>query len=555
MSRPSSMASRRLEHPDSPPPARPPTATPRGSVELPFPMRLDESFAASWRSDLTAGLVVFLVALPLCLGVALASGAPLFSGLVTGIVGGLVVSRLSGSQLMVSGPAAGLTAIVSAAIIQLGSFQAFLVAVVLGGVLQLLLGVARSGIIAYFFPSSVIRGMLAAIGLILILKQLPYALGAGIVVFESDSFAEPQGGNTITSIVSAVRAASPLAVMISVGSLALLALWPRLAPARIRKALPAPLVVVLVGVAVTLAAGAFAPGWALPASAFVQVPVVSSAGELLAQLSTPDWGVVGSPEVWRVALTIGLVASLETLLSLEATDKLDPYRRTSPANRELLAQGAGNIVAGLAGGLPMTGVIVRSSANIEAGAKTWRSSFAHGALLLVAVAAIPAVLNRIPLATLAAVLLFTGYKLAHPKLFAEAWRVGPAYALPFVVTVAAILLTDLLVGIAIGLAVGAFFILLESARSAYSYDVEESSDHHRVRIVLAEQVTFLNKARIVAALRKLPQGCVVTVDGSRARHIDHDVLEILQEFHATCGSRGITARLVAIPSPRLAVAH
>jgi MFS superfamily sulfate permease-like transporter len=498
--------------------------------------------------------VVFLVALPLCLGVALASGAPLFSGLVTGIVGGLLVSRLSGSSLMVSGPAAGLTAIVAAAIIELGSFQAFLVAVVLGGVLQLALGAARSGIIAYFFPSSVIRGMLAAIGLILILKQLPYAFGAGIVVFESDSFTEPQGGNTITSILNAVRNASPLAVLISVGSLALLTLWPKLAPARIRKGLPAALVVVLLGVAVTIAATAFMPGWALPASAFVQVPVVSSAGEFFAQLSTPDWSVIGSPAVWRVAVTLGLVASLETLLSLEATDKLDPHRRTSPANRELLAQGAGNIVAGLAGGLPMTGVIVRSSANIEAGAKTWRSAFFHGALLLIAVAAIPALLNRIPLATLAAVLLFTGYKLAHPKLFAEAWRVGPSYALPFVVTVVAILLTDLLVGIAIGLAVGAFFILLESARSAYSYDVEESPDHHRVRIVLAEQVTFLNKARIVSALRKLPQGCVVTVDGSRTRHIDHDVLEILHEFHATSGSRGITARLVAIPSPRVAAA-
>jgi MFS superfamily sulfate permease-like transporter len=543
-------ASRRLEHPDAPPGPRPQPTPARGAVELPFPVRLDEGFAATWRSDLTSGLVVFLVALPLCLGVALASGAPLFSGLVTGIVGGLVVSRLSGSQLMVSGPAAGLTAIVSAAIIQLGSFDAFLVAVVLGGLLQVGLGLARSGIIAYFFPSSVIRGMLAAIGLILILKQLPYALGTGIVVFESDSFAEPQGGNTITSILNAARNATPLAVLISVGSLALLAAWPRLAPPRIRKALPAPLVVVLLGVAVTLAASTSA--WALPAAAFVQLPVVSSAGELLAQLSTPDWGVIGNPDVWRVALTVGLVASLETLLSLEATDKLDPYRRTSPANRELLAQGTGNMLAGLAGGLPMTGVIVRSAANIEAGAKTWRSSFAHGAMLLLAVAAIPALLNRIPLATLAAVLLFTGYKLAHPRLFAEAWRVGPAYALPFVVTVVAILLTDLLIGIAIGLAVGAFFILLESARSAYSYDVEESPDHHRVRISLAEQVTFLNKARIVAALRKLPQGCVVTVDGSRSRHIDHDVLEILHEFHATCGSRGITARLVAIPSPRVA---
>jgi SulP family sulfate permease len=521
-------------------------------VELPFPRRLDESFAGTWRADLTAGIVVFLVALPLCLGVALASGAPLFSGLITGIVGGVIVSRLSGSQLMVSGPAAGLTAIVAAAIAQLGSFEVFLAAVVLAGVLQLALGVARAGVIGYFFPTSVIRGMLAAIGLILILKQLPYALGAGIAVFESDSFVEPSGGNTLTSIMSALASVSPLALLISLLSLVLLATWGRLAPAAVRKVMPAPLAVVLIGVAIAAVAPTLSPLFALPAGAFVRLPVPESFDALLAQLTFPDFSTLGNPAVWRVAVTVGLVASLETLLSLEATDKLDPHRRTSPANRELLAQGTGNMLAGLAGGLPMTGVIVRSAANIEAGGRTWRSSFLHGLLLLSAVAAIPALLNRIPLATLAAVLLFTGFKLAHPRLFRDAWRVGPSYALPFVITVVAILATDLLVGIGIGFAVGAFFILLESARNSYSYDVEESADHHYVRIVLAEQVTFLNKARIISALRKLPTGCVVTIDGTRSRHIDHDVLEILHEFSASCGSRGINARLVAIPSPHLA---
>jgi MFS superfamily sulfate permease-like transporter len=499
--------------------------------------------------------VVFLVALPLCLGVALASGAPLFSGIVTGVVGGLLVSRLSGSQLMVSGPAAGLTAIVAAAILQLGSFETFLVAVVLAGVLQILLGIARAGVLAYFIPTSVIRGMLAAIGLILILKQLPYAFGAGIVPFESDSFAEPSGGNTLTSLIAAARAASPLAVAISVGSLVLLSVWGRLVPERLRRAMPAPLAVVLLGVAVAMAGSALAPAWALPASAFVQLPVPDSLNELLAQLSLPDWTAISRADVWRVALTVGLVASVETLLSLEATDKLDPHRRTSPANRELMAQGAGNMVSGLIGGLPMTGVIVRSAANIAAGGRTWRSSMTHGAMLLFAVAAIPALLNHIPLATLAAVLLFTGWKLAHPKLFREAWRVGPSFLLPFVITVVAILATDLLVGIGIGLAVGACFILLESARTAGSYHVEESADHHRVRITLAEHVSFLCKARVVSMLRSLPTGSVVTVDGSRSRYIDHDVLEILQEFQGNCTSRGITARLVGIPAPRIGSAH
>lgn len=529
----------------------------RTAVELPFPARLDESFAATWRSDFTAGLVVFLVALPLCLGVALASGAPLFSGIVTGVVGGLLVSRLSGSQLMVSGPAAGLTAIVSAAIIQLGSFEVFLVAVVLAGVVQMILGVVRAGTIAYFFPTAVIKGMLAAIGLILILKQLPYAFGAGIAVFESDSFTEPTtGGNTITDLWRSARGAVPLAVLISVLSLAMLAFWDKIAPKALRKAVPAPLAVVFLGVGAAMAASAFAPGFALPETAYVRLPVPSSLGELWGLLTFPQWSAIGNADVWRVALTVGLVASIETLLSLEATDKLDPWKRSSPANRELLAQGAGNMVAGLAGGLPMTGVIVRSSANIMAGGRTWRASFTHGLFLLVAVATIPALLNRIPLATLAAVLLFTGFKLAHPKLFKEAYQVGASYLLPFVITIGAILATDLLIGIAVGFVTGAFFILLANYRHSHSYDVEESADHMKVRIQLSEDVTFLNKARIVNELRKLPNGSTVTIDGSRSKYIDHDVVEVIHEFRDTCVTRGITTRLVGIPSPRMgAAAH
>ena len=520
-----------------------------GGEPLTQPPTLDESFAATWKYDLPAGLVVFFVALPLCLGVALASGAPMLAGLITGIVGGVVVSFLSGSQLMVSGPAAGLTAIVLASIGQLGSWSAFLVAVVLAGALQVVLGVMRAGIIAYFFPSAVIKAMLAAIGLILILKQLPYALGAGVEPFETDAFSSPQGGNSLTAIADAAGAALPLAIALSLGSLLVLVFWDRIAPASLRKLVPAPVVVVLIGVAGAAAAAAFAPSLALPASAMVTLPAPSSLGELASLVAFPDWSVIGNPVVWRVAATIGIVASLETLLSLEATDKLDPFKRNANANRELLAQGIGNMFAGAAGGLPMTGVIVRSAANIGAGARTWRSSFTHGLLLLSAVVAIPTLLNRIPLAVLAAILLFTGYKLANPKLFVDAWRIGPKYFVPFVVTVGAILATDLLVGICIGLAVGAFFVLKDDYANAYSYQVEESADHHRVRLVLAEQVTFLNKARINEALHALPRGTVVTVDASRTRHMDHDVVELLHDAIANARARGLALYLVGVPGP------
>ncbi len=531
------------------PPATPLAVPPPGATGPHITPSLDESLAATWRYDLPAGVVVFLVALPLCLGIALASGAPMLAGLVTGIVGGLVVSRLSGSQLMVSGPAAGLTAIVIAALVQLGSFERFLVAVVLAGAFQVALGLLRAGIIGYFFPSSVIRGMLAAIGLILILKQLPYALGAGIVPAGMDDTDPSSGGGTYGAIVSALGAMRPLAVGLSLAALVVLAFWDRIAPAKVRKVVPAALVAVVLGLVVAAVANGVAPGMALPREAMVSLPTPSSLGDLATHLAFPAWGAITDPAVWRVAATIGIVASLETLLSLEATDKLDPFKRTAPANRELLAQGVGNMLAGSIGGLPMTGVIVRSAANIGAGARTWRSSLVHGVLLLVAVVAIPALLNRIPLAVLAAILLFTGFKLANPKQFVDAWKIGPKYLLPFVVTIVAILATDLLVGICVGLAVGAFFVLADDYGNAYSYQIEESADHHRVRLTLAEQVTFLNKARINRALHGLPPGSAVTVDASRSRHIDHDVVELLHEFREHATARGISLRLLGVPAP------
>ncbi len=537
------------EAPDRPTARDGSKATPKLVVD---PMQLDESLPATWRHDIPAGIVVFLVALPLCLGVALASGAPLLSGLLTGIVGGLVVSTLSGSQLMVSGPAAGLTAIVLAAIAELGSFDRFLVAVVIAGAIQVVLGVARAGIIGYFFPSSVIRGMLAAIGLILIFKQLPYALGAGIAPVGAEIGAEgddgEHGGGYIGPILAAARAMVPLAVMLSAGALLVLAFWDRVAPARVRKIVPAALVVVALGVIGALAASV-SPSFALPATSMVSLPTPSSLGELAALLTFPAWSALFDPAVWRVAVTIGIVASLETLLSLEATDKLDPFKRSAPANRQLFAQGIGNMISGAIGGLPMTGVIVRSAANVGAGARTWRSAFFHGVLLLLAVVAIPALLNRIPLAVLAAILLFTGYKLANPRQLVDAWRVGPKYLIPFVVTVVAILATDLLIGICIGLAIGAFFILRDDFSHAYSYQLDESADHRRVRLTLAEQVTFLNKARINEALHAVPPGSTVTVDASRTRHMDHDVVELLHEFEKNARARRITLNLLGVPAP------
>jgi MFS superfamily sulfate permease-like transporter len=508
------------------------------------PDAVDLSLGATWRGDLRAGLVVFLVALPLCLGVALASGAPLMAGIVTGVVGGVIVSRLSGSQLLVSGPAAGLTAIVATAILELGSFPAFLLAVVLSGALQLVLWRIRAGVIAYFFPSSVIKGMLAAIGLTLVLKQLPYALGATIPVGSTPS--------TFGFITAAAANLRPAAVAIALLGLTALVLWERPAFRKVKAVLPAPLAVVLLGLAVSLTLAAVAPALSLPSDALVSLP---TGGSLAGMLATPDWSQITNPLVLKVAVTLALVASLESLLSLEATDKLDPLKRRSSADRELMAQGVGNVLAGLAGGLPMTGVIVRSAANVDAGGRTWRASLFHGLFLGVAVLTMAGLLNFIPLAALAVILIYTGIKLAHPSAMRAAFKMGPHFYLPFFTTIAAILLTDLLKGIMIGLAIGAFFVLLESYSNAYFAQREESDDHHRVKLFLAEEVSFLNKASISKALDELPEGCVATVDGNRSRYIDPDVVELLHDFRERALLKNITLRLVGIPEPTAAMAH
>ncbi|MCU0635379.1 MAG: SulP family inorganic anion transporter, partial [Gemmatimonadaceae bacterium] len=425
---------------------------------------LDELRGPTWSFDLKAAVVVFLVALPLCLGIALASGAPLFSGITAGVVGGIVVGAISGSALMVSGPAAGLTAIVISAIATLGSYARFLPAVVVGGIVQIALGLLGAGVVAYYFPSAVIRGMLAAIGLILILKQLPHAVGYDADFEGDETFRQANDENTFSALTHAFDRIEPTAAVLAALALLMLVAWDRkwVGPLRV---IPGPLAVVLMGIAANVALAASAPDLALKASHLVQLPIVGSLGDFAALFTRPDWSVLQSADAWRVAVTIGIVASLESLLSLEATDRMDPYRREAPANRELLAQGAGNVVSGLLGGLPVTGVIVRSAANVEAGAKTKRSAMLHGVLLAIAVLAIPGALNQIPLAVLAAILLYTGYKLAHPSVWRRAAATGAFQLVPFVVTVLAILLTDLLVGIGIGLAVGFVFILAEHMRA------------------------------------------------------------------------------------------
>lgn len=505
------------------------------------------SIASAWRTDLPAAIVVFLVALPLCLGIALASGAPLFAGIVSGIVGGVVVGTLSGSNLMVTGPAAGLTAVVVPAIATLGSFRAFLVAVVIGGLLQMLFAVLRAGTIAFYVPSTVIHGMLAAIGLILVLKQIPHALGYDVDFEGSETFLQSTGENTFTAIGHALSNIQPAAALLSVVALAMLVWWDRLRPAQVRW-MPGPLAVVVVALAGQWLIGRFLPSMQLGPEHFVALPTMSELSAPGGMSVTPEWQAVWRPETWRIALTLAVVASLESLLSLEATDRLDPLKRDSPTDRELAAQGAGNVLAGLIGGLPMTGVVVRSAANVEGGARTRLATILQGVLLLITVATIPWLLNRIPLASLAAILIFIGFRLARPSLFAELWHQGPTRFVPFLVTVVAILLSDLLVGIGIGLAVGFVFVLWDQLRFP-CYTFVSPPGAVLMRAQLQEHVSFLNKASLARLFDGLAPGSRLELDGSRCRHIDRDVLELIANFRYTARHRQIDFRTVGLALP------
>ena len=485
--------------------------------------------------DIPSGLVVYLVALPLCLGVALASTGRsdlLFSGIIAGVVGGIVVGALSGSALGVSGPAAGLVVIVLTALDTLGSFEAFLLAVVIAGFLQIIAGFLKAGIIGYYFPSAVIKGMLAAIGITLVLKEIPHAFGYDADFMGDEAFAQKDGQNTFSELFNAVKYSSVGAIIISSVSLALLILFDKPFMKRIQlfKFLPGALFVVMVGTALNMLFGSVAPQWVLSGEHLVQLPVAATAGEFFSFFKTPDFSAFQKVEVYTVAVTIAIVASLESLLSVEATDKLDPYKRNTPTNRELMAQGAGNMVSGLLGGLPITQVIVRSSANIESGARSKMATIVHGSILLLSAIFIPKYLNFVPLSCLAVILLVVGYKLSKFSLYQGMYKLGKDQFIPFIVTVIAILSTDLLKGIAIGMVVAIYFILRKNYKHSYHYKKEEHRDGDVITLILSEEVTFLNKGSIGLTLDNLPENSTVIIDGSKSVNIDYDVLEIIQDF-------------------------
>ena len=495
--------------------------------------------------DLPASLIVFLVAVPLCLGIALASGAPLFSGIIAGIVGGIVAGALSGSQLGVSGPAAGLAVIVLTAIQELGAFEIFLMAVVIGGIFQLLLGFAKAGIIGYYFPSSVIKGMLSGIGIIIILKQIPHAFGYDKDYEGSLSFAQPDGHNTLSELYYMFEAVSFGAIAITLLSLVVLILWEQKFMKKIKlfQLVQGPLVVVALGIILNLIFQNI-PGLALTTEQVVKIPVPESIGGFFGQFTLPDFSSISNPAVWITGMTLAVVASLETLLCLEATDKLDPFKRVSPANQELKAQGVANVLSGLIGGLPITQVIVRSSTNIQSGGRTKMSAIFHGVILLFSAMAIPFLLNLIPLASLAAILFLVGYKLAKPVLFKQMYGLGQTHFVPFMVTILGIVFTDLLMGIGMGLAVAIFYVLYNNYKKPFLFEKDKHLKDGVIRLELAEDVTFINKASIQRTLSQIPDGSTVIIDGSKSINIDFDVIEIIDEFEVNAKHRDIDLTII-----------
>lgn len=499
------------------------------------------------KNDLPASIVVFFVALPLCLGIALASGAPLFSGLIAGIVGGIVVGSLSGSNIGVSGPAAGLAAIVLTAIGTLGGYENFLVAVVLAGIIQLIFGILKAGIIGYYFPSSVIKGMLTGIGIIIILKQIPHFFGYNADSEGEFGFFQATSKNTFTHIFNIVNYIKPGSALIGAIGLGILLLWDKVLSkkGKIFQLVQGPLVAVVVGIvfyAITKSNDLFA----ITDSHLVRVPIPEDTTSFLSQFSFPNFNVITNLDVWIVAFTLALVASLETLLCVEATDKLDPHKNVTPTNRELLAQGTGNIFSGLIGGLPITQVIVRSSANIQSGGKSKLSTIIHGFLLLISVILIPRLLNMIPLSVLAAVLLIVGYKLAKPALFKKMYELGWKQFAPFTVTVLGIVFIDLLYGIGLGLMVGIVVILIKSYQNSHFLHMEDMSNGiQKMKITLAEEVTFFNKGAILKELDRIPHNSYLELDVRKTRYLDNDIVEILDDFAFKAKERNITIKLVS----------
>jgi MFS superfamily sulfate permease-like transporter len=501
------------------------------------------------KNDLPASIVVFLVAVPLCLGIALASGAPLFSGIIAGIIGGIVVGMASGSPLGVSGPAAGLAVIVLSSIATLGgSWEAFLLAVVLAGIIQLIAGYLKLGTIGYYFPSSVIKGMLTGIGLLIILKQIPHAFGYSVDFEGSLSFRQPDGENTFSEVIHMLDFITPGALLVTIVSLVILILWEQVLMKKHRafQIVPGPLVAIFAGVLLNYS---YQQGWlpfALSEKQIVQIPVASDAVAFFGQFTLPDFTAWRNPDVYIIALVLAVIASLETLLCVEATDKLDPYKRVTSTNRELKAQGIGNIVSGLIGGLPITQVIVRSSANITFGGKTKLSAILHGFLLLISAIAIPTLLNMIPLATLASILFLVGYKLAKPALFKLLYQQGSEQFVPFMATIVGILFTDLLKGIAIGMAVGIYYILRNNFRNPYYILKNGSQEGEEHVVTLSEEVSFLNKGSILQMLNHIPQNSKVVIDGTKSKFVHFDVVEIIRDFMTNAPSKNILVELKGI---------
>ena len=490
-------------------------------------MKLNTKFL---KSDIRSGLVVFLVALPLCLGIAVASGAPPFAGIICGIIAGTVVGSLSGSNVSVSGPAAGLIAIVLTAITDLG-YETFIVAVMIAGLIQLTLGFLKAGTFSSYFPTSVIEGMLVAIGIIIIMKEVPHAIGYD-KAHEGDFFSLEKGAETgfFTEIINAINYAHAGAIIIAVISIAILVAFNKLAFLKKIKAIPGALIVVLVGILMNEAFKATGSSLAISQEHLVTLPTASSVPEFFSQFTRPELSGFLEPKVWVVGLTIAIVASIETLLCLEAGDKMDPLKRYSSPNKELKAQGIGNMISGFVGGLPMTSVIVRTTANINAGARTRLSAVSHGIFLLVTVITIPTLLNKIPMASLASILIMIGLKLASPKVFMHIWRTGKHQFIPFIVTVLAVVLTDLLKGVGIGLAVAIFFILRGNMKLAYFFKKEDHHEGETIHIDLAQEVSFLNKAAIKQTLVHLPPKSKVIINAANTVYIDHDVLELIRDF-------------------------
>lgn len=485
---------------------------------------------ANLKSDFASGLVVFLVALPLCLGIALASGAPLFSGIISGVVGGIVVGYLSTSHLSVSGPAAGLTAIVLTAITDLGAFNIFLTAVFIAGVIQLLLGFLKAGSISNFFPNNVIEGMLAGIGVIIFIKQIPYAFGYD-KDFGGESFVQSDGQNNFMDFFSFLDHVQLGSVIITAISLTILIGWNKIDFLNKIKLVPPALVAVIVGIVINEFFIQTGSSLAIGGDHLVKLPVPTSIEEFQSIFILPDFSAFTNSKVWIVGATIAVVASIETLLCIEAADRMDTQKRYTDTNVELKAQGLGNLVSSLLGGLPMTSVVVRTSANNTAGAKSKMSAIIHGFLLLISVIAIPALLNKIPLATLAAVLLLVGYKLANPKILKHFWKKDKVYQfIPFILTFVAVVLTDLLKGVALGMIVNILFVLIGNSKRAYRFRKEEYQEGDIIHIELAQEVSFLNKSAIKSTLNEIPENATVVINATDTVYIAHDVLDLIKEF-------------------------